>query len=153
MSQFIGNIDSQGELTWEEITQGTEFWTGFNKNVNADAYNTFMNNFGWYNYDKFVNLGNGFTSVTFTTPGGFNNSNSQIFVVSKTFPNSLSFANAKIPIGAEVYYILVSEHNNGFKYAIKPLQTITANQNITFTLAEMQNATVQEIITKINNLS
>lgn len=152
MAQFEGNIDSNGDLTWEEFSQGGEFWIGFNNEVNADAYNTFMSAFGWYNYDKFVDLGNGFTNVTFTTPTGFNNTNSAIFIASKTFPNSLSYANARIPIGAEVYYILISEHNGGFKYIVKPLQTISANQNITFNLSEMQDATTIQMINIINNL-
>ncbi|MCA5006586.1 hypothetical protein [Sphingobacterium bovistauri] len=152
MEAFAGAIDNDGNLTWESITQNTEMWTGFNQSVNADAYNVIFNAFDWFNYDKFLNLGQGFTSVTFVTPAGFNNSNSSVFMATKTRPNSLAFASTKMPIGSEVYYILVAEFNNGFKYAVKPVSTITPNQTITFTYAELQNGTIQQVIDGINDL-
>jgi hypothetical protein len=152
MDAFVGTIDTNGELTWSDVTQNTEMWTGFSQAVNADAYNAIHNAFNWFNFDKFVDLGQGYTAVTFITPGGFNNSNSSIFMATKTRPNSLAFASTRMPVGTEVYYILVAEYNGGFKYAVKPLNTITTNQTITFQHSELQNGTIQEVIDAINDL-
>ncbi len=152
MEAFKGNIDANGNLSWENITQTVETWTGFNQAINADAYNVFLNNFDWFNFDKFVDLGQGFTTITFQTPTGFNNSNSYIFMATKTRPNSLAYANTRMPIGAEVYYILVAEQNGGFKYAVKPVTTINANSTVAFNLTELQNGTIQEVIDAINDL-
>lgn len=152
MDAFVGSIDTNGELTWSNLTQNTEMWTGFNQAVNAEAYNVIHNAFDWFNFDKFVDLGQGFTAVTFITPGGFNNSNSSVFMATKTRPNSLAFASTRMPIGTEVYYILVAEFDSGFKYAVKPLNTISANQTITFLHSDLQNGTIQQVIDAINEL-
>lgn len=152
MESFVGHINANGDLTWENITQTVENWVGFNQAVNADAYNVFLNNFNWFNFDKFIDLGQGFTTVTFQTPAGFNSSNSYIFMATKTRPNSLAYANTRMPIGAEVYYILVAEFNNGFKYTVKPASTIAANSSVIFTLTELQNGTIQQVIDAINDL-
>ena len=152
MGAFAGIIDANGNLSWEDITQTTEMWTGFNQATNADAYNAFLNDFNWFNFDKFVDLGEGFTSVSFQSPAGFNNSNSYIFMATKTRPNSLAYASTRMPIGAEVYYILVAEYNNGFKYAVKPAMTLTANPTVTFNLSELQNGAIQQVIDAINDL-
>jgi len=152
MGAFAGTIDANGNLSWEDITQTTEMWTGFNQATNAEAYNAFVNDFDWFNFDKFVDLGQGFTSVSFQSPAGFNNSNSYIFMATKTRPNSLAYASTRMPIGAEVYYILVAEYNNGFKYAVKPAMTLTANPTVTFNISELQNGTIQQVIDAINDL-
>lgn len=152
MGAFAGIIDANGDLSWEDITQTTEMWTGFNQATNADAYNAFVNDFDWFNYDKFVDLGQGFTSVSFQSPAGFNNTNSYIFMATKTRPNSLAYASTRMPIGAEVYYILVAEYNNGFKYAVKPAMTLIANPTVNFNISELQDGTIQQVINAINDL-
>ena len=152
MGAFAGIIDANGNLSWEDITQTTEMWAGFNQATNAEAYNAFVNDFDWFNFDKFVDLGQGFTSVSFQSPAGFNNSNSYIFMATKTRPNSLAYASTRMPIGAEVYYILVAEYNNGFKYAVKPAMTLTANPTVIFNISELQNGTIQQVIDAINDL-
>ena len=152
MGAFSGTINANNDLSWEEITQNTEFWIGFNEVTNGEAYNAFVNDFSWFNYDKFWDLGQGFTNVTFQTPAGFNNSNSYVFMGTKSNPNALAYASTKMPIGTEVYYILLAEHNNGFKYAVKPAATIAPNQIITFNLSELQDGTIQQVINAINDL-
>ncbi len=151
MQGFVGTIDENGNLLWENFT-GQEMWSGFNQEINQDAYTAFLNNFGWYNHDRFIDLGNGYTDVTYVLPQGFNASNSSIFMASKTIPNSLANAYVRAPIGLELYYILVVESNGGFKYAIKPAQFVTQNMNVVFTLPEMQNGSIQQVIDAINNL-
>lgn len=152
MEVFAGTIDANDNLFWENITQTTDFWIGFNQASNEEAYNAFVSNFEWFNYDRFVDLGQGFTYVTFQTPVGFNSSNSYIFMAAKSNPHALAYASTKMPIGTEVYYILVSEYNGGFKYAVKPVATISPNQIITFTYAELQDGSIQQVIDAINNL-
>ena len=152
MGAFAGTIDANGDLSWEDITQTTEMWAGFNQASNAESYNAFVNDFSWFNFDKFIDLGQGFTNVSFQSPAGFNASNSHIFMAAKSNPHALAYASTKMPIGTQVYYILVTEFNNGFKYAVKPVQTIAPNQTIIFQLSEMQNGTIQQVIDAINDL-
>ena len=73
-------------------------------------------------------------------------------MATKTRPNSLAYASTRMPIGAEVYYILVAEYNNGFKYAVKPAMTLTANPTVIFNISELQNGTIQQVIDAINDL-
>ncbi|WP_177761123.1 hypothetical protein [Flavobacterium sp. I3-2] len=151
MRSFYGEINSQGELLWNLSITGGEMWIGYNELINTDAYNAFVNNFGWYNCDRFVDLGNGFTTVNFSVPTGFAN-NSVVFLATKNEPNSLAYAYTNMPVGLEVYYVLVTANNGRFKYAIKPSQVITPNLNVTFSLSEMQDGTTQQLVDALNNL-
>lgn len=158
MILWTGNIDENGDLTWEvedATGQGGVFAEG-------GEYYAFLENFGWSNIDRFYNDPRQKTTIYAQAPAGYNYTNSAIYLsydgedsglaALDTFENGLfSEHYGQIPIGLECHAIFVTEVNGSWRYAIKAV-TIAENDTITFSIGETLIATETELITAINNL-
>lgn len=147
MGPFIGEIDENGNLVW--LPQNTEFWVG--EHQGSDAYNAFIENFGWFNCDVFVNDPDPKTEIQIAVPQGFNNENSSVYLARVGEPNSLAFLYGEFPIGLEAHIIFLSEHEGDFRYAIQSI-TIASGQEIAFTLEQTAVASLEDLTQTINNL-
>lgn len=149
---FTGNIDSNGNVIWE-LAPMLEGWVAsLSTDSSQDAYNALLLNFGWFNYDKFQDTGNGTTTITANVPQGYGNGNSLVLIATKNLPNSLGSIGGEYPIGLECHLIFVSEKNGSFLYSILENQTIVNNHTIAFPLSGMQTAMNTELATIIDNL-
>jgi len=153
MENFIGTLDSNGNIVWE-LAPMLEGWiSSLSSNANQDAYNVLLSDFGWFNYDKFQDTGNGTTIITANVPQGYGYGNSLVLIATKNFPNSLgTIGGGEYPIGLECHFIFISEKNGAFLYSILENQTIVNNHSVSFPLSGMQTATSSELATIIDNL-
>lgn len=145
MQGFMGSVDSNGELTWAQA-QGNDFWV----TTNPDKYNTFLSQFGWFNYDRFPVTGPR-TSITVNIPSKFVNA-STVFLSTKLKPGELGGIGGKWNIGLECNIIMLSEENGNFRYAVKSI-TVVNNQVVTFNESELSNpVTPAQMKQTLNNL-
>lgn len=155
MGAFTGTVDATGNVTWEVATGG-EFWVGWlNQNASIPAYNAVISNFGWFNCDAFVSIAGPKTSITAYVPQGYGNGNSLVLVATKSKPNSLGAASGQFPVGLECHIIFVSEKDGKFLYAIKEneiLDGATTTHEVSFSSAELQQATTSEMVAIVNAL-
>ena len=146
MLPFVGTVDTDAELSWDQafsydmaITTGT-----------SPIYAALIPSFGWFNADYYTNYTGPKTTITENVPAGYG-SNSSIFLAVKAFPNSLGKSWGQFPVGLDCYLIFVTEKNGKFRYAIKP-QILTANHQVTFSLSETTTGTADELTAAINAL-
>lgn len=147
MLPFVGTIDADGELSWEQATT-YEFIT--NAQAATPVYAALIPSFGWFNCDKFASVIGPTTTITANVPAGYG-ANSGIFLAVKTFPNALGKSYGKFPIGMECYLIFITEKDGKFRYGFKP-QTLIANHQVTFSLSELTLGTAEELTAAINAL-
>lgn len=148
MTSFDGNIDSNGELTWEQSTS-----VDFSVSPQAviPTYNAFFQNFGWFNCDRFSLTLGPKTTITTLIPSGYNTLNTKVYLTTKSIPNSLGNNFGQFPIGMDCNIIFVTEKDGKFRYAIKP-QILVASHQVTFSLSETSLATPAELTAIINAL-
>lgn len=151
MLPFAGTIDQDGDLIWEQ-TVTVEFWIGQGQGLGSDLYNVFFSSFGWFNYDRFVNYSGPRTEISTLVPQGYGNGNSAVFMTTNDFPNSLGTTYGEFPVGMEVNFVFVTEENGLFRYAIKPVQALVPNHQVTFSLPETTVGTEAQLIAAINAL-
>ena len=147
MTSFDGNIDSNGELTWEKSTS-------VDLSVSPKAiptYNALFQDFGWFNCDRFSTTSGPKTTITTLVPSGYNTLNTAVYLTTKSIPNSLGKSYGQFPVGMDCSIIFITEKDGKFRYAIKP-QILTANHEVTFSLSETSLATASELKAIINAL-
>jgi hypothetical protein len=148
MTSFDGNIDSNGELTWE---QSTSFDFIVSPQSVIPTYNAFFQDFGWFNCDRFSATTGPKTTITTLVPSGYNTVNTAVYLTTKSIPNSLGKSYGQFPVGMDCNIIFITEKDGKFRYAIKP-QILTANHEVTFSLSETSLATASELTAIINAL-
>lgn len=151
MLPFFGNIDTDGELIWEQAAN-MEFMIGTSQANMLESYSAFFNNFGWFNCDRFYNETGPKTTITSLVPQGYGNGNSFVFLATPDSVNSLGNSYGEFPVGLECYLIFVTEKDGLFRYVVKPLQALQANHTETFTLAETTSGTAAQVAAAINAL-
>lgn len=161
MTLWEGDINEEGDLTWDEVEdatgQGGVFLEGSN-------YYGLLQGFGWSNVDRFYSDPRPKTQIQVQPPVGYNYLNSAVYLsydgedsglaALDTYDGTLNLFSehyGQIPIGLECHVIFVTEDNGVWKYAIKPV-TIVDNDIITFTLAETTNGTEATLTALINAL-
>lgn len=151
MTSFAGTINANGEVVWEQV-QG-EFWIGNNETGgNEMFYNAFIQEFGWFNCDKFASFTGPMTDIEVIVPQGYNSANSGIYIAIEGEPNTLGNLYGQYPVGLECYIIFVSADEDGnLVYAIKPV-TLTADASYTFTEDDFTTVTEAQLIAAINAL-
>ncbi|GGG34496.1 hypothetical protein [Bizionia arctica] len=163
MTLWYGDIDEDGDLTWEEVegdepgqengvfTQGTNYYVMFNQ-------------FGWSNIDRFYNDPRPKTTITVAVPAGYHNTNSTVYLSYDGEDSGLARLDSydpiaglfsehygQIPIGLECHLIFVTEEDGNWKYAIKAV-TIAEDGASIFSLSETLIATEAELVQQINFL-
>lgn len=159
MTLWNGTIDSEDNLTWNEVEDVTGQGGVF---VEGGEYYAFLETFGWTNIDRFYNDPRPKTLIQAQAPDGYNYTNSAIYLSYDGEDSGLASLDTyeaglfsehygQIPIGLECHVIFATEDNGTWRYAIKAV-TIEANDIITFTLGETTLATEAEFIDIINAL-
>jgi hypothetical protein len=151
MLPFAGTTNTDGDIAWEQVT-GVDFSTGINPTTGQPNYYAFFQDFGWFNCDRFMSYPGLKTTITSLVPAGYAGANSFVFLASKDFPNSLGKSYGEFPVGMECYLIFVTEKDGKFRYAIKPSTPLTANHQVTFTLAETTVGTQENLTAALNAL-
>ena len=150
MLPFNGTINPNGDLIWEQALDAELFVNNGQATI-PPFYNVFKSSFGWFNCDRFANYTGDKTTITALVPVGYA-AVSQIYLTTKGVPNSLGKSYGTFPVGLECNLIFVTEKDGKFRYAIKPLQSLTSNFSVSFTLAETTIGTPDQFITEINAL-
>ncbi|MBL7559016.1 hypothetical protein JAO71_04290 [Olleya sp. YSTF-M6] len=161
MSLWEGEIDTEDNLTWNEVdgpAQGGEVF------VEGNEYYGLLQGFGWTNVDRFYSDTRPKTELLVQAPNGYNFSNSAVYLSYDgedsglasldTYDNTLNLFSehyGQIPIGLECHIIFVTEDNGVWRYAIKPV-TIAANSTIVFTIQETTIGTEATLTALINGL-
>lgn len=149
MTSFSGTIDAAGNMVWN--SSQTEFWAG-GENNQEPFYNAFLQDFGWFNCDKFASFDGPMTDIQVFVPEGYTEANSNIFIAIPGEPNTLGYLSGQFPVGLECYLIFVTANaDGGFAYAIKTV-TLTADASYSFTSDEIEEVTTAELIALINAL-
>ena len=161
MTLWRGDIDTEDNLTWDEVDDATGQGGVF---VEGGEYYAFLSEFGWSNIDRFYNDPRPKTLIKAQAPIGYNFTNSAIYLSYDgedsglasldTYDGTLNLFSehyGQIPIGLECHVIFGTEDNGVWRYAIKAV-TIVADDIITFTYDETSLATEAEFINIINSL-
>lgn len=147
MGPFVGEIDENDNLVW--LPQNTEFWVG--QQDEGMTYNSFIENFGWFNCDVFIADPDPKTEIQIATPQGFDTTNSSVYLAREGETSSLAFLYGEFPVGLNVHIIFLSEQNGEFLYAIQSI-TVVDGQQVIFPINEMQVASVEDLTQIINAL-
>lgn len=151
MTSFTGTVNANGEVVW--VQAPGEFWIGNNQSGSEETYyNAFVQEFGWFNCDRFANFEGPMTDIEVIVPEGYDSQNSGLYIAIEGEPNTLGNLYGEFPVGLECYVIFVSADEEGnWVYAIKSV-TLTENASYTFTEAEFITATEAQVIAAINML-
>lgn len=152
MGPFSGTIDSQGELIWAAAQQ--EFWVSNDQSSigTGSYYNGFIENFGWFNCDKFANFSGPMTEISVLLPQGYNNENSNVYIAISGEPNTLGYLYGQFPVGLSCHVIFVTEEDGLFSYAIKTVSSLPDAASYSFDTSELQTGTMTEVTAVINAL-
>lgn len=159
MTLWKGNIDQNGNLTWDEMNANDgEIFTEGNQ------YFVFGNDFGWTNIDKFYNDPRPKTTMKVKVPEGFDFENSAVYLSYDGEPNTLAQLDTydseskvfsehygQIPIGLEVHIIFATAEGDDWRYAIQGA-TIADNQIYAFAMDDTQVDTYENMVAAINAL-
>ncbi|MFP9113970.1 hypothetical protein ACLI1A_08500 [Flavobacterium sp. RHBU_3] len=150
MLPWKGTVDAAGNVVWEQ--QFIDFWVGTEQGQSEESFNAYLEDFGWFNCDKFYNFEGPKTDVEIIVPQGYNNINSQVFVALVNTPNTLGNLSGEYPIGLQCHLIFVTgDGADGWIYAIKSV-TLPEDASYTFTPEEFITATETEVVAAINAL-
>ena len=161
MTLWEGDIDTEDNLTWDEVDdvigQGGVF-------VEGGEYYAFLQQFGWSNIDRFYNDPRPKTLIKAQAPIGYNYTNSAIYLSYDgedtglasldTYDGTLNLFSehyGQIPIGLECHVIFATEENGQWRYAVKPI-TIVADDIISFDFSDTTIVTEAQFVNIINAL-
>lgn len=145
MGPFTGQVDAEGNIVW------TLAQMEFGIDGASASYYAFMNEFGWFNCDRFADFPGPKTEVEVLIPQGFSQENSSVYYALVGEENTLGYLSGEIPVGLDVHIIFVSEDDGDFRYGIKSL-TIEDGQQVTFSLEDTQVGTQAEMTQAIDAL-
>lgn len=160
MTLWNGDIDEDGNLTWEEVNPATNGGL-FNEN---GQYYAALEGFGWSNIDRFHNDPRPKTQILVKVPEGYSFNNSAVYLsydgeayglasldTFEEVHQAFSEHYGQIPIGLECHLIFITTENDVWKYAIKPV-TITNDDIIIFTLDDLVTGDSDTVHGAINAL-
>ena len=163
----VGCLGKDGEIVWEEDQQnGLEPMDreGPNGQISV-GYGAFVNQFGWTNIDKWYSDPRPKTTIYVDVPEGYDNTNSAVYISYDGEPTALGNMDVwveetelftehygLIPIGLEVHFILLSQVDGEWNYAIHSA-TIEENHVECFCDPnEVQDITEEALAVLINGL-
>lgn len=136
MDFFDGSFDNQGGFGWDESEEDTVITNTGDNGQDSTFFNDMfsfdfeIDSMGWINCDYFYNSPDPLTQVEVILPDSFNGENSQVFIFYETI-NSLAGlsdydtngtfdlgVNYSTPVGMDVSFVVISESNDSYYYAI-----------------------------------
>jgi hypothetical protein len=162
MDFFDGSFDNQGGFGWDESEDDTVITnTNGNDTTEQDFWFSFdfeIDSIGWINCDYFYNSGDPLTQVEVVLPDTFNGDNSAVFIYYDEINSVASLtdydtdgtfdlgANYSTPVGMDVSFVVISESNGSYFYALVNA-TITQNHiEIIGSLTEVTEAELEIIL-------
>lgn len=156
MLQWTGNLSQDNQVEWTLNADAT-----IDRGI-AATYLAILDEFGWFNIDRFYNDTRPQTPVSIKVPQIYNAENSNMYFTVDQFPNSLgnmstftgnnnSFNINQLPIGATIHFIFLTVHNGAYKIVIKS-GTVSSNSNFQIQESDLQNATESQLISQINSI-
>ena len=159
---FDGSFDNQGGFGWDESEDDTVITnTNGNDTTEQDFWFSFdfeIDSIGWINCDYFYNSGDPLTQVEVVLPDTFNGDNSAVFIYYDDINSVASLtdydtdgtfdlgANYSTPVGMDVSFVVISESNGSYFYALANA-TITQNHiQIIGSLLEVTEAELEIIL-------
>ncbi len=140
MDYFVGGDDANGDFGWDLSVDDTVITNTIEDSTGQGGVYIFdfqIDSMGWINCDYFYSSGDPLTDVEVDLPEEYNGSNTMVFVY-YTDINAMAFMNDsdedgifdlgyyETPIGMDVSFIVVSEIDGSYYYAIVSA-TITDN--------------------------
>ena len=148
MRPFDGVVGADGTVIWVE--SNGELFLSQDPQGNS-VYTAFLENFGWFNCDRFANYPDPKTTIQVAIPQEFSSANSSVYLALQGEPNTLAFLYGEFPVGLEAHIIFISEENGQFRYAIETL-AVAENQQVIFTIQETSVVSAEELTSILNNL-
>jgi len=165
MKSWTGNINSDGNLEWEENMPWSHDVVFSTPNLNVGNYNIALSKFGWFNIDRFYPYIGNTTKIKLKAPLSYNKQNSSVYIAFSGEPEVLAQLNEYnpidayftenygfSPIGMTIHIIFVTESNGNLAYALKTT-TVTANQLITINQNDIQQISSQNLVNLVNQLN
>ena len=169
MALFVAeNCDAvECDVVWDERPGADGNGVGQGEGQGPDGnyvtgYQTFRDEFGWTNLDRWYNFEGPKTIVFADVPEGYDDSNSNVYIAYEGEPGSLALLDiydtnqelftehyGQIPVGQNVHFIFVSIQNGDYVYAVQST-TIVDNHIEVFT--NPQTTTEAGLIAIINAL-
>jgi len=122
MQLFTGGENLNSAQDWLSVPNVSDTWGVFNSREQGgfpDEYSIVLQDFQWFNCDKFFEDPRPTTELDLSLPSQFDNNNSIIYLAIKGEPSSLGNARrGKYPIGLDVHLIFMAEMNDEFLYQI-----------------------------------
>ena len=136
MDYFTGSEDNNGRFGWElddtdTVTTNTADSTNWNTNFGGMfTFDFTIDSIGWINCDYFYGIGDPLTGVQVELPDSFNGSNSAVFIYYSNLNSVASLYDSDedgvfdlgwsyaTPIGQNISFVVISEINGSFYYAI-----------------------------------
>lgn len=147
MGPFTGSFQNGG-LVW--TPEPMEFWIGSSQEGDAVYYNAIVEDFEWFNCDRFADFDGQMINVNAYVPEGYSSANCSIYVAIKGEDNALGTLVGQYPVGLECHLIFVTVSNGRWSYSI---QSVTLSSSVyTFAESDLINTTEANLIDTINNL-
>lgn len=162
MDFFDGSFNDEGGFGWDESEDDTV-------TINTNANDTIEQNFwfsldfeidsiGWINCDYFYNSGDPLTQVEVVLPDTFNGDNSAVFIYYDDINSVASLndydtdgtfdlgVNYSTPVEMDVSFVIISESNDSYYYAIVDASITQDHIEIIGSLTEVTEAELEVII-------
>jgi hypothetical protein len=162
MDFFDGSFDNQGGFGWDESEDDTVIInTNGNDTTEQDFWFSFdfeIDSIGWINCDYFYNSGDPLTQVEVVLPDTFNGDNSAVFIYYDDINSVASLsdydtdgtfdlgASYSTPVGMDVSFVVISESNGSYFYAIVNATIIQDHIEIISSLTEVTEAELEIIL-------
>ena len=162
MDFFDGSFDNQGGFGWDESEDDTVITnTNGNDTTEQDFWFSFdfeIDSIGWINCDYFYNSGDPLTQVEVVLPDTFNGDNSAVFIYYDDINSVASLsdydtdgtfdlgASYSTPVGMYVSFVVISESNGSYFYAIVNATIIQDHIEIISSLTEVTEAELEIIL-------
>ncbi len=165
MDFFDGSFNNQGGFGWDESVDDTVITnTNANDSTGQESWFSFdfeIDSIGWINCDYFYNSGDPLTQVQVVLPDTFNGDNSAVFIYFDDINSVASLsdydtdgtfdlgANYSTPVGMDVSFVVISESNGSYFYALVNATIALDHIEIIGSMTEVTEAELEIIL---NNL-
>ena len=171
MDYFTGSEDNNGRFGWElddtdTVTTNTADTTNWNPNGGGlFTFDFTIDSIGWINCDIFYGTGDPLTGVQVELPDSFNGTNSAVFIYYSNLNSVASLYDYDedgvfdlggwsyaTPIGQNISFIVISEINGSFYYAIVNATILNGHYEIISSMDMMGPVSSTDIQNAINAL-
>ena len=171
MDFFTGSEDNDGRFRWElddtnTVTTNTADTTNWNPNGGGlFTFDFTIDSIGWINCDIFYGTGDPLTGVQVELPDSFNGSNSAVFIYYSNLNSVASLYDSDedgvfdlggwsytTPIGQNISFVVISEINGSFYYAIVNAAIVDGHYEVISSTDMMGPVSSVDIQNAINTL-